>query len=160
MRPVVLALGFALAGCTLFEDNGTHLAYDLERGATQLRESNATELVVRYVPLGNDDEQPYYVEMTRKRTRESLAHVLCEPCPVCQGRGELKTAQTICYEILRSERQFSAKEYRILASQKVIDLFLDEEADSLTQLGDFIGKPISMQVETAYMQEQYDVILV
>ncbi len=104
------------------------------------------------------------VEMTRKRTRESLAHVLCEPCPVCTGRGALKTPQTICYEILReilrADRQFSAKEYRILASQKVIDLFLDEESGSLTQLGDFIGKPISMQVETAYMQEQYDVILV
>jgi ribonuclease G len=41
------------------------------------------------------------VEMTRKRTRESLAHVLCEPCPVCTGRGALKTPQTICYEILR-----------------------------------------------------------
>jgi len=104
------------------------------------------------------------VEMTRKRTRESLAHVLCEPCPVCQGRGELKTAQTICYEILReilrADRQFNAKEYRILASQKVIDLFLEEESTSLTQLGDFIGKPISMQVETAYTQEQYDVVLV
>ena len=104
------------------------------------------------------------VEMTRKRTRESLAHVLCEPCPVCEARGELKAPQTICYEILReilrADRQFSAKEYRILAAQKVIDLFLDEEAASLTQLGDFIGKPISMQVETAYMQEQYDVILV
>ena len=104
------------------------------------------------------------VEMTRKRTRESLAHVLCEPCPVCAGRGELKTAQTICYEILReilrTDRQFSAKEYRILASQKVIDLFLEEESTSLAQLGDFIAKPISMQVETAYMQEQYDVIVV
>jgi ribonuclease G len=104
------------------------------------------------------------VEMTRKRTRESLAHVLCEACPVCEGRGALKTAQTICYEvlreILRTDRQFNAKEYRILASQKVIDLFLEEESASLAQLGDFIGKPISMQVETAYMQEQYDVILV
>ncbi len=104
------------------------------------------------------------VEMTRKRTRESLAHVLCEACPVCEGRGELKTGQTICYEILReilrADRQFGAKEYRILASQKVIDLFLEDESASLTQLGDFIGKPISMQVETAYMQEQYDVILV
>jgi len=104
------------------------------------------------------------VEMTRKRTRESLAHVLCEACPICEGRGELKTAQTICYEILReimrADRQFSAKEYRILASQKVIDLFLEEEANSLTALGDFIKKPISMQVETAYTQEQYDVILV
>jgi len=104
------------------------------------------------------------VEMTRKRTRESLAHVLCEPCPVCEARGELKAPQTICYEILReilrADRQFSAKEYRILAAQKVIDLFLDEEATSLAELGDFIGKPISMQVENAYMQEQYDVILV
>jgi ribonuclease G len=104
------------------------------------------------------------VEMTRKRTRESLAHVLCEPCPICSGRGELKTAQTVGFEILReilrADRQFGAKEYRILASQKVIDLFLDEEAASLTQLGDFIGKTISMQVETSYTQEQYDVILV
>jgi ribonuclease G len=104
------------------------------------------------------------VEMTRKRTRESLAHVLCEACPTCSGRGALKTAQTICYEILReilrADRQFSAKEYRILASQKVIDLFLDEESQGLTELGDFIKKPISMQVETAYTQEQYDVILV
>jgi ribonuclease G len=103
------------------------------------------------------------VEMTRKRTRESLAHVLCEPCSMCQGRGEIKTPQTVCYEILReilrSARQFDAKEYRILASQKVIDLFLDEESQSLAQLGDFIGKPISMQVETQYSQEIYDVVL-
>ncbi len=103
------------------------------------------------------------VEMTRKRTRESLAHTLCEPCPTCQGRGEVKTAQTICYEILREllreSRQFDAREFRILASQQVIDLLLDEESLSLTQLGDFIAKPISLQVETTYAQEQYDVIL-
>ncbi len=103
------------------------------------------------------------VEMTRKRTRESLAHVLCESCPTCQGRGEVKTAQTVCYEILREivreARQFNAREYRILASQKVIDLFLDEESQSLAQLSDFIGKPVSLQVETLYNQEQYDVIL-
>lgn len=103
------------------------------------------------------------VEMTRKRTRESLAHTLCEPCPTCQSRGEVKTAQTICYEILREllreSRQFDAREFRILASQQVIDLFLDEESLSLTQLGDFIAKPISLQVETTYAQEQYDVIL-
>ncbi|MBA3022976.1 ribonuclease G [Sideroxydans sp.] len=103
------------------------------------------------------------VEMTRKRTRESLAHVLCEPCPTCQGRGEVKTAQTVCYqilrEILREARQFNAREYRILASQQVIDLFLDEESQSLAQLSDFIGKPVSLQVENLYNQEQYDVIL-
>lgn len=103
------------------------------------------------------------VEMTRKRTRESLAHVLCESCPTCQGRGEIRTAQTICYEILREllreSRQFEANEFRILASQQVIDLFLDEESQSLAQLGDFIAKPISLQVEESYTQEQYDVIL-
>ncbi len=103
------------------------------------------------------------VEMTRKRTRESLAHVLCEPCPTCQGRGQIKTAQTVCYdalrEILREARQFDAREYRIIASQSVIDLFLEEESASLAQLGDFIGKPISLQVETSYSQEQYDIIL-
>ena len=103
------------------------------------------------------------VEMTRKRTRESLAHTLCEPCPMCQGRGEVKTAQTVCYEILREivreARQFDAREFRILASQAVIDLFLDEESQSLAMLGDFIGKPVSLQVESIYNQEQYDIVL-
>ena len=103
------------------------------------------------------------VEMTRKRTRESLAHVLCAPCPVCQGRGELKTAQTICYQILRElmreARQFEAREFRILASQQVIDLFLDEESQSLAMLSDFIGKPVSLQVESQYNQEQFDIVL-
>ncbi|MBI5330499.1 MAG: ribonuclease G [Betaproteobacteria bacterium] len=103
------------------------------------------------------------VEMTRKRTRESLTRVLCEPCPTCQGRGQIKTAQTICYEILRGimreARQFNAREFRILAGQEVIDLFLDEESQSLAQLSDFIGKPISLQVESVFSQEQYDIIL-
>jgi len=103
------------------------------------------------------------VEMTRKRTRESLAHVLCEQCPTCQGRGQVKTAQSVCYQILREivreARQFNAREFRILASQQVIDLFLDEESQGLAQLSDFIGKPVSLQVETLYSQEQYDVIL-
>ena len=104
------------------------------------------------------------VEITRKRTRESLAHVLCETCPTCKGRAQLKTPQTVCYEILReivrAARQFEAREYRIIASQPVIDLFLDEESQGLAGVSDFIGKPISLQVETASNQEQYDVILV
>jgi ribonuclease G len=103
------------------------------------------------------------VEMTRKRTRESLAHVLCEPCPTCDGRGEVKTAHTVCYEILREilreARAFQAKEFRILASQPVIDLFHEEESASLAMLSDFIGKPISVQVETSYTQEQFDIVL-
>ncbi|HEY5798773.1 MAG TPA: Rne/Rng family ribonuclease, partial [Burkholderiaceae bacterium] len=103
------------------------------------------------------------VEMTRKRTRESLSHILCEPCPACQGKGQVKTSRTICYEILREllreAKQFNPREFRILASQEVVDLFLEEESQHLAMLGDFIGKPISLQVETAYHQEQYDIIL-
>lgn len=103
------------------------------------------------------------VEMTRKRTRESLARVLCEPCPACDGRGELKTAQTVCYEImrelLREARQFSAREFRVLASKKVIGLFLDEESQSLANLSDFVGRPIALQVEPQYTQEEYEIIL-
>jgi len=103
------------------------------------------------------------VEMTRKRTRESLAHILCEPCPACSGKGQVKTARTVTYEILREllreAKQFNPREFRILASQLVIDMFLEEESQHLTMLGDFIGKPISLQVETTYHQEQYDIIL-
>jgi ribonuclease G len=103
------------------------------------------------------------VEMTRKRTRESLAHVLCEPCPTCAGRGAIKTAHTVCYdilrEILREARAFNAREYRVLASQAVIDLLQEEESASVAMLSDFIGKPISMQLESSYSQEQFDIVL-
>jgi ribonuclease G len=104
------------------------------------------------------------VELTRKRTRESLEHVLCQPCPACQGRGMVKTPQTVCYEIfreiLREVRQYGADQYLVLASQAVIDLLLDEEAGSLMKLQEFIGKPVQLKVEPLYTQEQYDVVLV
>jgi ribonuclease G len=103
------------------------------------------------------------VEMTRKRTRESLAHMLCEPCPHCDGAGQLKTARSVAYdilrEILREARQFNPREYRIVASPKVVELFLDEESQYLAGLSDFIGKPISLQSESAMGQEQYDIVL-
>ena len=103
------------------------------------------------------------VEMTRKRTRESLAHMLCEPCEACQGKGTVKTARSVCYdilrEILREARQFNPREYRIVASPKVIELFLDEESQHLAGLSDFIGKPVSLQSESAMGQEQYDIVL-
>ncbi len=102
------------------------------------------------------------VQMTRKRTRESLEHILCEPCTTCGGRSVLKTAETVCYElfreILREARQYDAQQLLVLASQEVVDLFLDEESDSLAELEAFIGKPIKFQVEALYTQEQYDVV--
>ena len=103
------------------------------------------------------------VEMTRKRTRESLEHVLTETCGVCHGRGRQKTAQTICYEvfreILREERAYNNDQYLVLASQQVVDRLLDEESSNVADLEEFIGKPIRFQVEPMYSQEQFDVIL-
>ena len=103
------------------------------------------------------------VEMTRKRTRESLAHMLCEPCPLCEGKGSVKTARSVAYdilrEILREARQFNPREFRVVASPKVIELFLDEESQHLAGLSEFIGKPVSLQAEAAMGQEQYDIVL-
>ena len=104
------------------------------------------------------------LEMTRKRTRESLAHQLCEPCSACGGKGVVKTARSVTYdilrEILREARQFNPREFRVVASPKVIELFLDEESHHLAGLSDFIGKPISLQAEAAMAQEQYDIVLI
>jgi ribonuclease G len=103
------------------------------------------------------------VEMTRKRTRESLAHLLCEPCPTCDGRGEIKTARTVAYEVLREvlreARQFNAREFRVIASPEVINLFLDDENQSLAMLSDFITKKITLHAEASYTQEQFDIVL-
>jgi ribonuclease G len=103
------------------------------------------------------------VEMTRKRTRESLAHMLCEPCPTCQGRGQVKTARSVCYdilrEILREARQFSPKEFRVIASATVVEMLLDEESVHLAGLSEFIGKPISLSAEAGMNPEQYDIVL-
>jgi ribonuclease G len=103
------------------------------------------------------------VELTRKRTRESLAHMLCEPCPTCEGRGQVKTARSVCYdilrEILREARQFNPKEFRIVATAAVVEMFLDEESVHLAGLSEFIGKPISLSTEPSMNPEQYDIVL-
>ena len=103
------------------------------------------------------------VEMTRKRTRESLEHTLCSICPTCNGRGTLKTAETVCFEIfreiLREARQFDAQELLVLAAQEVVDRLLDEESTAVAELEEFIGKPIQFEMETSYTREQFDVVL-
>lgn len=137
-------------------DNADHRAAVLAEFHKALARDRTKMTVSEFSVLG-------LVEMTRKRTRESLEHVLCETCKTCGGRGAVKTARTVCFEILREilrvARQFNPREFRILASQTVIDLLLEEESQAMAMLGDFIGKQISMQVETSYNQEQYDVIL-
>ncbi len=128
----------------------------LEEFRKQLSKDRVKTQVSGYSALG-------LVEMTRKRTRESLAHMLCEPCAVCEGKGIVKTARTVCYdilrEILREARQFNPREFRVVAAPAVIDIFLDEESQHLAGLSDFIGKPISLRSEGAMAQEQYDIVL-
>jgi ribonuclease G len=103
------------------------------------------------------------VEMTRKRTRESLQHILCEDCPACSGRGFVMTAETACFEIfreiIRQSRQFEFEEVMVLASQDVIELLLDEQARSLAELEEQTGKSIRLQTESLYLQDQFDVVL-
>lgn len=122
----------------------------------QLERDHAKTNIIGITELG-------LVQMTRKRTRESLEQILCEPCPSCQGRGKLKTPETVCYEIfreiLREARAYQAEGYRVLANQKVVDRLLDEESGNVADLESFIGRSIRFQVEINYSQEQYDVVL-
>jgi ribonuclease G len=121
-----------------------------------LSSDRAATQIVSLSPLG-------VVEMTRKRTRESLEHLLCEPCKTCQGRGFMKTAQTVCYEIfreiVRQSRQFASRELLILAHQDVVECLLDEESAAMAELESQVARPIRLQAEALYAVDQYDVVL-
>ena len=121
-----------------------------------LARDHARHQVTAVSPLG-------LVEMTRKRTRESLQHILCEDCPNCDGRGFVMTAETVCFElfreVIRQHRQFTFDAILILAHQDVIGLLLDEQANALAELEDQTGKAIRLQPESLYLQDQFDVVL-
>ena len=135
------------------EDHKRQILRALEKA---MERDHAKSYVGEVSPLG-------LVEMTRKRTRESLAHILCEPCPSCHGRGFVKATETMVYEIfreiVREARQFDPDQFLVLASQEVVDRLLGDESSSLAELATFIGKPIKLQVESFYTQEQFDVVL-
>jgi ribonuclease G len=103
------------------------------------------------------------VEMTRKRTRESLEHVLCETCPVCAGRGSVKSAETVCYEIFREvtreARQYQPRSMLVIAGPAVIDRLREEDSTSLAELQEFTGVPLKLQIDLHYLPEQYDIVL-
>ncbi|PCJ47832.1 MAG: ribonuclease E/G [Gammaproteobacteria bacterium] len=103
------------------------------------------------------------VEMTRKRTRESLEHLLCEACPVCNERGSIKSVETVCLEIfreiLRSERAYGGQKFLVMAATEIVDILHDESSYMVAELEEFIGKPIQFKTDPLYSQEQYDVVL-
>jgi ribonuclease G len=103
------------------------------------------------------------VEMTRKRTRESIEHILCSGCPTCEGRGSVKTVETVCYEILREvtrvNRAYDADKFVVYASVPVAEVLEGEESHALAELKLFIGKEVKIQAEPLYIQEQFDVVM-
>lgn len=136
------------------EEHRTRVMQALEQSMAR---DHAKHQITPVSPLG-------LVEMTRKRTRESLQHVLCEDCTSCDGRGFLMTAETVCFEIfreiIRQHRQFEFDKILVLAHQEVIDLLLDEEARGLAEIEEQTGKAIRLQPEALYLQDQFDVILI
>ncbi len=137
-------------------DQEGHRNQVLEALESELAGDHARNQITRVSPLG-------LIEMTRKRTRESLEHLMCETCPTCTGRGYIKAAETVCYEIfreiLRQSRQFKVDEMVALAHPDVIEMLLDEEAASLAELEEFTGRPIRLQAEALYLREQFDIVL-
>jgi ribonuclease G len=135
------------------EDHRSNVLQVLEKS---LARDHVRHQITPVSPLG-------LVEMTRKRTRESLQHVLGEDCPGCNGRGFVMTAETVCFEvfreIIRQSRQFEFEEVLVLAHQDVIEMLLDEQARSFAELEEQTGKSIRLQPESLYLQDQFDVVL-
>ncbi|XUK71803.1 ribonuclease G [Erwinia rhapontici] len=103
------------------------------------------------------------VEMTRKRTRESIEHVLCQDCPVCKGRGTLKTVETVCYEIMREivrvHHAYDSDRFLVYASPSVGEALKSDESHALAEVEIFVGKQVKVQIEPLYTQEQFDVVM-
>jgi len=136
-------------------DTAAHRDQVLAALEASLADDRATTQIAQVSPLG-------LVEMTRKRTRESLEHVMCEPCPTCRSSGYIKTSETVCYEIfreiLRQHRQFEVKELIILAHDNVVEMLLDEEAAGLAELEELTGKTIRLQSQAMNAQHEFDVV--
>jgi ribonuclease G len=134
-----------------------HRQQVLEAFERALQPDHAQTQVAPISPLG-------LVEMTRKRTRESLEHLLCVACPTCEGHGSIRSAETVCQdifrEILRQARQFSSRELLVLAHQDVVERLLGEESAVLGELEGAVGRPIRLQAESLYDIDRYDVVLV
>ena len=135
--------------------NEAHRTQVLRALEKELRRDPARTMIYPFSPLG-------LVEMTRKRTRESLGHILCEPCPACEGRGSVKTVETVCNEIMRditrAARQFEAKAFLVIAAPGIIARFTEEQPQTLAELEEQLRRPIRLQAETQYLQHNYDVV--
>jgi len=135
------------------EDHRRRVLHSLEQA---LSKDRARTTISGFTSLG-------LVEVTRKRTRESLEHVLSSECPVCRGRGSMKTVETVCYEIMREivrvNRAYDTEQFVVYASSAVAERLSNEETHALAELEVFVGKQVKVQVEPLYHQEQFDVVM-
>jgi ribonuclease G len=135
------------------EEHKRQVLRTLEKG---LVNDHVKTTVYNFSPLG-------LVEMTRKRITESLQRQLCEPCSNCVGRGYIKTAETVIYEIFRevtrAARQFEANRVMVMASPNVVAKITDEESAAVAELEEFINKDIRFQSDDQYAPDQFDVVL-
>ena len=138
----------------LVEEHKRQVLRNLEK---HLSKDNARNQISEVSSLG-------LVEMTRQRTRESLEHLLCEACPVCNQRGSIKTVETVCLEILReilrTDRAYDAQKFLVMAAPQIVEVLHDEASYMVAELEEFIGKPVHFKTDPLYTQEQFDVVLV
>ena len=135
--------------------NPDHRVQVLRALEKELKRDSARTHVYDFSPLG-------LVEMTRKRVRESLGHILCMPCPTCEGRGSIKTVETLCHDIVRevsrAARQFEARHFLVLAAPSVVQRLTEDAAMGLAELEAALNRPIRLQAEAAYHPESFDVV--
>ncbi|GLI34712.1 Rne/Rng family ribonuclease [Desulforhabdus amnigena] len=101
------------------------------------------------------------IEMTRKRTKESIGQILCEPCFYCDGEGYLKSKQTVCYEILRElqrdHRDLFGRNILVVVHPEVAARFYDEERVPLEKMEERLHASIVVKGDSTYHLDQYDV---
>jgi len=138
----------------MFEDE--HREQVFQKLSGELSGDHVKTQIMNVSPLG-------LVEMTRKRNRESLEHILCQTCPSCAGRGFVKSPETVCHEIfreiLRQHAQSDFQELLVLAGPEVVERLLDEECASMDELGKLTNTPIRLQSESFHSPDQFDVVL-
>lgn len=103
------------------------------------------------------------VEMTRKRVRESIGRMMCEPCPYCEGRGYVKSKTTVCHEIFREVRRemldIRGTKVLLTVNPQVADLLYDEERRGLEELEKKYKKRVTVRAKPGFHQEQFEIVI-
>jgi ribonuclease G len=101
------------------------------------------------------------VEMTRKRTRDTLVRTMCEPCSYCEGTGVVKSVTTVCYEILReitkAMRKAKGPKVSVFAHPEVSAQLTSEDFEIIESLEETHSKQLVIRADNSYHIEQYEI---